>query len=385
MKTTRAPFGWVDAPDVSTADGKIAFTVAFDGFPTKLYVADPAAEWALTEVRPDDPVTIVDGSAEWSGDGKSLTYLGEDHGRARAYAVAGPDFDRTTVLTPGDVVVTDAEWAGEGEAPVVVAATPTELGDVWVYGGGEYFKLTDVNAHAADWNFPEVQLYTWQGADGTPVEGILELPPGYEKGDGPLPTVVVIHGGPTASTPYKRQFRIYGHALLAAEGYAVLAPQLPRQHRVRGKVHGRPRRPRERHRGAGHRHRRGGAGEGRRRRSRETRRDGLEQRRVPHQRPAERDRHRPGGRRGTGKSVSPPPAAGPAWSTRSSSGAPKTPPATSSTTWRADCRGRTAASTSRAPPYTIWPGRPPPTLIHVGGGRRPRAARPQQNAVPGPL
>ena len=274
-----SPFGWIDAPDISEG-GKLLFTVAFDGFPTLLYVAEREGEgYELSRIRSEDPVTIVDGAAEFVAGSGDVAYLGEDHGRARVYVAKGEGYAETEIVTPGDVVVSDFdlhEWGAEFYA----AATPTELGDVYARGrrmdvmvfprgvaekaipedvvrsleasnsfqwrtiGGEEFarvvvedlpaeqlaelvppeKLTDVNPQTADWRFPETTIYQWTGEGGAAVEGILELPPGYEKGDGPLPLVVVIHGGPTAATPYARQFRIYGRSLLAARGYAMLAP-----------------------------------------------------------------------------------------------------------------------------------------------------------------
>ena len=49
------------------------------------------------------------------------------------------------------------------------------------------------------WKLPTVQHVTWKAPDGTEVGGVLELPPGYKKGD-KLPLVVAIHGGPTTSS-----------------------------------------------------------------------------------------------------------------------------------------------------------------------------------------
>jgi dipeptidyl aminopeptidase/acylaminoacyl peptidase len=56
------------------------------------------------------------------------------------------------------------------------------------------------------------------------VEGILELPPGYQASDGPLPMIVEIHGGPTSATRFELQYWIYGRTLMAANGYALLSP-----------------------------------------------------------------------------------------------------------------------------------------------------------------
>ncbi|MEM9702509.1 MAG: prolyl oligopeptidase family serine peptidase, partial [Planctomycetota bacterium] len=215
-----SPFGWIDAPGISEG-GKVCFTVAFDGYPTLLYLAQNGDDgWTSMQFGTDGPVTIYDGSAEFVDGADAVAYIGEDHGRGRVYTIA--EGTRKT-LTPGDVYVFDFA-AQKGRPALVSAATPTELGDVWRVDGETYTKLTDVNPHAENWAFPEVQLYDWTAPDGAPVQGILELPPGYQISDGLLPLVVSIHGGPTAAEPYCRRFRIYGRALMAAKGYAMLSP-----------------------------------------------------------------------------------------------------------------------------------------------------------------
>ncbi len=217
-----SPFGWIDAPDISN-DGRVLFSVAFDGYPVMLYVASVGdGGWGLATIEAADPVTIGFDAAKFAAGTEDVAFVGEDHGRARVYRTAGPG-SPVSVVTPGDVVVRDFALSGD-HPPIVSAGTPTELGDVWAFREGKYLRLTDANPHAADWAFPEVQIYTWTAPDGAPVEGILELPPGYKKEDGPLPLVVAIHGGPTAAEPYQRRFRIYGRALMAAKGYAMLSP-----------------------------------------------------------------------------------------------------------------------------------------------------------------
>src|SRR5207237_5964266 len=77
---------------------------------------------------------------------------------------------------------------------------------------------------------PQISVVSWRARDGTLVEGILELPPDYErlppdfkKGE-KIPLVVAIHGGPTTADRFHLQFWIYGRTLLPAKGYAVLCP-----------------------------------------------------------------------------------------------------------------------------------------------------------------
>jgi len=74
------------------------------------------------------------------------------------------------------------------------------------------------------WKLPQIRLVQWTSPDGTPVEGLLELPPDYREGDGPLPLVVELHGGPTSATRYEFRYWIYGRTLFAAQGWALLSP-----------------------------------------------------------------------------------------------------------------------------------------------------------------
>ena len=55
---------------------------------------------------------------------------------------------------------------------------------------GDVVVITNPNKHVSDWNIPSVETVSWLAPDGTTVEGVLELPKGYSKTDGPLPMYV---------------------------------------------------------------------------------------------------------------------------------------------------------------------------------------------------
>jgi len=103
--------------------------------------------------------------------------------------------------------------------------------EVAVLEDGGWRAISTLNSDAPDpteagaW-----ETWTWTAADGLEIEGLLLRPRGA---DGPLPLVVLVHGGPTGC---------WGHAftpagatgpLLAQEGYAVFLPN-PRGSAGRG-------------------------------------------------------------------------------------------------------------------------------------------------------
>jgi dienelactone hydrolase len=70
----------------------------------------------------------------------------------------------------------------------------------------------------------EQRWVTYAARDGLEIHAILDLPPGWKKEDGPLPTVIHPHGG-----PWSRDYMGWdGSGLtpfLSSRGYAVLRPQ----------------------------------------------------------------------------------------------------------------------------------------------------------------
>jgi dipeptidyl aminopeptidase/acylaminoacyl peptidase len=227
--THSSPYGWVNGVCWSADGNALAYSVDFDGYPTLIYTAewangDPTV--ALVE-RPDE-ISAKEGVMAWRGAGRNLAFIGQEKARSRVYVLEGlADGTPTglTVLTPGDAGVTAFAFDAAGANAAVVTATTTNLPDIYLVSAKtQRRRLTHVNPQVDTWLLPEIEIVTWTGADGTPVEGILELPPGYRPGDGPLPMIVEIHGGPTSATRFELFFQIYGRTLMAANGYALLSP-----------------------------------------------------------------------------------------------------------------------------------------------------------------
>ncbi len=224
-----SPFGWLD-DGVWSDDGEtLAFTVSFDGYPTEVYVVEwRAGEPRLRELERPGEIWVDAGSLAWRPGSHDLLFVGQDHARSRLYAFTdvrdGAQGPLSTV-TPGDVTVETFDAPASGERPVVLTSTPTDPPDLYlVDGDGKLARLTKVNPQVDGWKLPQISIVSFEGEDGREVEGILELPPGYERGDGPLPLIVHIHGGPTSATRYHLRFRQYGRTALAAKGYALLSP-----------------------------------------------------------------------------------------------------------------------------------------------------------------
>ncbi|MCB1184064.1 S9 family peptidase [bacterium] len=223
-----SPYGWLDNLCWSGDGGALAFTIGFDGYPTGLWTAEFADEvWSLHEIARPDPIECAGGLA-WRGGDRTLCYLAEAMGRVRVAAVEkvrGGAQGETRVLTAGDVVVGDYGFDARGRNLAAVWETTTAGNDVYAVEGADRFRaLTHVNPQMDTWILPRIEHVSWTGADGETCHGILELPADYKRGDGPLPAVIELHGGPTSSTKFRFRLWMYGRALMAANGYALLSP-----------------------------------------------------------------------------------------------------------------------------------------------------------------
>ncbi len=224
-----SPYGWLNDLEWS-ADGRaLAYSVDFDGFPTVLYVAEwEDGEPYVSQIEKPGRISAKGGIVKWRGSGRDLAFLGEEKARSRVYILEDLEDGvpgGTSVVSPGDLAVDAFGFDSKGGTPTIVTSTLTNPPDIYtVDAKGKLNRLTKVNPQVDTWILPTIEVVSWTSADGTPVDGILELPAGYEPSDGALPLVVEIHGGPTSASRFEMRFWIYGRTLMAANGYALLSP-----------------------------------------------------------------------------------------------------------------------------------------------------------------
>lgn len=226
-KEAPSPFGWLLEP-VWSGDGRhLAFTVGFDGYPAELLVASWSGDSLRVRRMPRPRDVFFEGGIAWRGMSDEVCYIGDVRATLTLCSARGLNGETPTaeVLTPNDTVVHTFSFDHQGQRLALVQTGLTYARDLFLTtaGASEAKRLTSVNPQVDTWKLPQLSRVTWKGANGDEVEGILELPPDYEPGTR-LPLIVQLHGGPTGSEYFGMKFSIYGHTLLAAQGYAVLSP-----------------------------------------------------------------------------------------------------------------------------------------------------------------
>ena len=153
------------------------------------------------------------GGPQWLDDGSALSTL-EDSGRVRIVKVRpGGEVED---LIGGDRLITGIDPRPDGSAAVFTATSPTNPGEVWWWENGEERQLTSLNDEFRSVTaLAEPQRFVIDH-DGVEVEGWAYLP----EGDGKVPLLFNIHGGPATQYGYGffDEFQVY-----AAAGYGVVA------------------------------------------------------------------------------------------------------------------------------------------------------------------
>jgi len=226
--THKSPFGWLEDLAWSGDSEAVAFGIGYDGFAPQIWVSEQSgSDWSLQLIQRPDMVTYS-GGLLWRGKERTLCFKGESLGRVRVYGikdVKSGSQGKSHILAGGDVVTGAFSFDAKGRKMVANIETTTTANDLYlVKGETKRQQLTHANPQVETWILPQIQHVSWTGADGDECFGILELPAGYKKEDGPLPTIIELHGGPTSSSKYRLRLWIYGRALMASKGYALLSP-----------------------------------------------------------------------------------------------------------------------------------------------------------------
>lgn len=226
-----SPYGWVEGLAWASDGRALAFRVDFDGHPAETYVAELAGNEARTwKVPRPAGAHVLDGALQWVPGERELCQRVGEHARVRLLCVAklrSGGAGKPEAFPRGDVVVNTFAFSGDGRDVFATVGTPTSFPDLYrlpARGNLLPVRIHAANPHTDAWKLPKLSVVAWKAPDGTTVEGILETPAGWSPEQGPLPLVVVIHGGPTAMDTLQRSFSYGGRTAFAARGWATLVP-----------------------------------------------------------------------------------------------------------------------------------------------------------------
>jgi len=126
---------------------------------------------------------------------------------------------------PGDFIAPTV--SADGATFAAVRSTPDSPPNVWVGpAAGPLHRLTDLRPELAGITWGAQERLAWTAADGLALDGLLILPPGKGRADGPFPLIVLVHGGPYAR--FADDFQLASGRpsgqWLAQGGYAVFLP-----------------------------------------------------------------------------------------------------------------------------------------------------------------
>jgi dipeptidyl aminopeptidase/acylaminoacyl peptidase len=175
-----------------------------------------------------EPRTFTPSRPDWSADGRALFFTASTGTTSTLFTipVAG---GAPRALAGGDAVLSGARVSNAGTLIVAIRSDLTAPGDVSVgavtpRGVAALRRLTDHNPSVRSLSLGRGEVLRWTGPGGTPVEGVLIYPVGYQPGRA-VPTMVAVHGGPAGvwTQTFPGSWGNAAH-VWAAKGWAILMP-----------------------------------------------------------------------------------------------------------------------------------------------------------------
>lgn len=158
----------------------------------------------------------------WSSDGKSIYFNAEDQGEMPVFAIAATG-GVPRAITPITAGMFDGEFDIAADALVVArssVSSPTELYQV-NRTSGMAIPLTRHNAtRLSTLDLPKSEPFTFSGAGGTPIRGMLVRPPSFDSSR-KYPVVMLLHGGPQTQWGDTWSYR-WNAEMFAAPGYVIV-------------------------------------------------------------------------------------------------------------------------------------------------------------------
>lgn len=223
-------------PLANTPAAENSPTYSPDGKSIAILVSDNPPTWAGFGVirifstvggQPKSLPASFDGQpdiAGWSPDSKRI-YFSEANGTVtQIYSI---DVAANTIekIKSTPAAYTAISLNRTGTTLGFVRQTPDTPGDAYVASMTDFapVQISHVNADLKMPALGRTEVVRWKSKDGKEIEGLLTYPVGYQNGQR-VPTLLVIHGGPTGV--FQQTFiggrGVYPLATFASRGYAIL-------------------------------------------------------------------------------------------------------------------------------------------------------------------
>ena len=188
----------------------------------------PAGQVARLAIRPmaggrrHELSTGLDRTVEvvrWSRDSRALFFSAGDHGDTGIYRVK-PTGGRITPVVDGRRIVTGFDVARDGQI-AFAASAPANPSDLFLAQAGKERHVTRINDEWLNGKLiAPIREINYRAPDGTPVQGWVMFPPGFNPRR-KWPLAVEIHGGPQAMWGPGCTSMWHEWQVLAARGYVV--------------------------------------------------------------------------------------------------------------------------------------------------------------------
>jgi dipeptidyl aminopeptidase/acylaminoacyl peptidase len=213
---------------LASPDGK---TIAFVADPGEPVFTPSRRELALFDTTTHAIKVLTENAAvhlmRWSDDSRTL-YFTDGFSTQRRLKALQPDGRIVTLNAETGQTEGTAE-SGDGKLLAWMVEKPFEAYVIHVAhlpGPLHAVRNIAMQPPAFGAEHGTTTAITWKSPDGTAIDGLLTVPPGFRRG-GKYPLVVQIHGGPMGGvemTDYGWPGDGFFDALLASNGYVVLRP-----------------------------------------------------------------------------------------------------------------------------------------------------------------
>lgn len=220
-------------PELSADNSQLLFIASaspkLDPYYNQNLFVVPAAGGAPRAVLPDFPYEID--RATWTSNGRIIAVANMGvHSEILQIDPAAGTFKQLTEGTHGipSYPAPGFSYDPRAERLAFLFDEPTRFGDVYTLplATGQASRVTGVyDSLHTTFALPHQERFSWKGADGATVEGLLFYPADYERGKR-YPLVVQLHGGPAESDKFGAGvgfFQSY-FPVLTGKGYVVFRP-----------------------------------------------------------------------------------------------------------------------------------------------------------------